>query len=127
MAEMSTDAPSIISPAFEKAATQATQALALMYKEVHKTEPDSPMAQALMQLQSAIAEIEGNAGMGGPAAPMEGEAPMEPGMEAAPMEAPVEDVPPPPEAPSTDDTNPFMAAAGGLKDDMLTAAKRRSA
>lgn len=132
MADMSTQVMPTVSPAFEKAATGATQALAVMYKEAHKMEPDSPMCQALMQLQSAVAEIEGSAG----------NAPMDPGMDPAaqgmdpnapPPDAGMEDpaaapggtaeVPPPPSA-STG--NPFADAAQGTKDDMLAAAKKRA-
>lgn len=45
-------------PTFEKAANQATQALALMYKACHKAYPDSPLCDALGQMQKAIGEIE---------------------------------------------------------------------
>ena len=126
MDQMTPDNMPMISPAFEKAATQAITSLAIMQKESHKVDPASPMNDALNQLQMAVAEIEASASSPAP----QGEAPMDPGAEAMPAPedmAPLgEDVPPPPPPDAAGAGNPFQDAAGGLKNDMMAAAKKRA-
>lgn len=60
--------------AVDNAAKQALQALALLYRECHRAEPDGPLCDAVKEIMSAVTEIEqqvvapGEEG-GAPAAP----------------------------------------------------------
>lgn len=82
------------SGAFQKAANQASQALAVMFKECHKASPDSPLCDALAQMQKAVGEIETQYEAGG------GQPPMDPSQMA-------------PEAPDAENPADMAAEPGG--------------
>lgn len=107
-------------PAFAKAADQASQALAQMFKICHQQEPDSPLCDALQNMIKAVAEIENRAGM---PAGSESEGPAEDQAEGPMGEAVEGEAPMPPQGSG----NPGMAQAAQEAHQMMLAeqAKKR--
>lgn len=128
-----------VDPAFEKGLTQTMQGLSQLYMACHKQDPDSPLCDAIMSLQKAVAEVGRSGGsvddpsmMGGeedPMAAMGGEEgmPAEAGMEdpMAAMGGGEEMMPMPEEEPPP----ASIADAAGQTHNMMMedAAKRRLA
>jgi hypothetical protein len=120
------------SPVLDKALEQTMQALGKVYMECHKLSPDSPLCDAVISVQKAVAEIASNAGMptdpslmADPNAPVESPAeeaqdPMGPGGPEGPLDAgdPMDAGPPPAS---------IADAAGETQTMMQDAAKRRQA
>lgn len=114
-----TAAPADPYAAVSKQASAVMQALALMYKECHQVEPDGPLCNAIQQIMKAVSEVERHikahgpnpVGAGGPPVQDHTQTPAEVGA------APGPGGPPP--------RGPFGAAAQGLHQDMMTAAKRK--
>lgn len=65
-------------PAITKAVDAVAKGLAVLYKECHKAEPDSPACEAVMALQKAVAEIDRMTGGDG-VTPAEQSMPPDPG------------------------------------------------
>jgi hypothetical protein len=119
-------------PSLEKALDQTMQGIAKVYAECHKLDPDSPLCEAVLNIQKAMAEVGKNVGqpsdpaaeappeMGGAEMPPEGD-PMAAGAEP-PMdmgaEVPMDEEPLPPGASIED-------AAGATHQMMMEAAARR--
>lgn len=125
--------PAEPSPGVAKALDATVKGLAQLYMECHKADPDSPLCDAVMQLQKATAEIGRNVGM--PSASMDAPMPegemmppeeeMMPPMEGEmpPME---EELPPGAEEPLPPGSS-IEDASAATHDMMLeAAAKRRS-
>jgi hypothetical protein len=122
----------VTDPVFQKASDQVSQGLAVMAKAIHKAAPDSPLGDALVQMQKLVAEVETQYEAGPPPAeegvPEEGVDPMaEEGLDPATMEppmaaeeqdpaaAPIEEA----AAPAPSSGNPMFDASAGLHEEML--------
>lgn len=125
--------------AFQKLADSAEQALAGMYKLVHKQAPDSPESEALVTLMKAVAEIEGRFESGamsaGPEtdaelAAEEDPAAMDPAAQEDPAMAAEQDpsLDPTQEVPAPEPTGrPMFDAAAELHAETQTDARRKRA
>lgn len=130
-------------PAVDKSLTQTMQGLAALYMACHKMNPDSPLCDAIMSVQKAVAEIGRTAGSpedpsmmgedpnamppeGDPMAEeaMMGEDPMMGGGED-PMADPAMMEPPPEDAMPMAPGASIADAAGETQSMMQNAAKRR--
>lgn len=127
--------------AFQKMADQASQALAGMYKLVHKQAPDSPESEALVTLQKAVAEIESRFESGSMSAGPETDAelalaeedsgePLDPAAQEDPALAAEQDpsLDPTQEVPAPEPTGrPMFDAAAELHTDTQNDARRKRA
>lgn len=120
--------------AFQKLADQAAQALAGMYKMVHKQAPDSPESEALVTLQKAVAEIESRFESGSMSAGPETDAELaeDPSMDTAAEEtaelAPEQDpsIDPNAEVPASEPSGrPMFDAASALHAETQADARKR--
>lgn len=100
-----------------KQATAVVQALSVMYKECHQIEPDGPLCNAIMQIMKAVSEVERHIKSHGPtpAGPPADNTPAPGGPEMTPA----------PDVTAPAGRGPFGAAAAGLHQDMMAAAKKR--
>lgn len=127
-----------VDPAMEKALNQVMQGLGSLYMASHKTDPDSPINDAIMSLQKAVAEVGRNMGappqdpsmMAEGMPPMEGD-PMAAEAGADPMAAEGAGMAPEEAAMAMGDEMPpptsIGDAAGQTQMMMQEAAKRRQA
>lgn len=123
-----------VDPAMEKALNQVMQGLGSLYMASHKSNPDSPVNDAIISLQKAVAEVGRNMGAPpqDPGMMAEGMPPMEEGMEGDPaMAAEGADMAPEDAAMAMGEEMPpptsIGDAAGQTQMMMQEAAKRRQA
>lgn len=118
-----------VDPAVEKSLTQVMQGLGSLYMACHKSDPNSPLCEAVMSLQKAVAEIGRTAGM----PPETTEMPMDPAAEMPPEEMMAEGGPEGMMDSGVDPNAPMPPgasigdAAGATQSMMQDAAKRRLA
>lgn len=118
-----------VDPAFTKLADTAEQALAGMFKMCHQVSPDSPLCEALVDMQKAVAEIESQYAQGpmeqptdATAEPMPDEAAM---LEEDAGQMPPTDMQPEAEVAAQPSGNPMFDAAAALQAETVADAKKR--
>lgn len=127
-----------LDPAMEKSLNTTMQGLASLYMACHKADPDSPLCDAIMQVQKAVAEIGRTAGSPqDPAMMAEGQDPMAPPPGEDPMAGAEGGMPPegdpaammggepPMEEGAMPPGSSIADAAGATQTMMQDAAKRR--